>query len=421
MENSVVETKIIKSNSIYSVVNLEKTMDKLPIGNYLISYNDRQGYYLEKQEDFTLPKILYGEAAWTKRWKTAFDNITERNLGILLNGEQGSGKTLIAKKFCIESQMPVILLNENFNNNPNGLLKFLSNPILKNSIIFIDEFEKVFPTGRIDEEESMNMLLTLLDGIAETRFIFLFTTNTLNINKHLLNRLGRIRYLINFNELNIETIRLIADNELKNKNHIEELIDIFKRDYLRTFDTVTGLIRECNEFNLSPSEALSGLNLASTDRTYDIYMNIDIPEINYKYRIFARRGIYNFGYTNENTRFILQENTTPEINSRNLFFFIIKALYNIDSKNKFNLSELQTDTNRMYNINAEFFNTFTTIEACKEQLTDYIDYEVSSNKVLMAEAIELVEKIGLKFPKKIRIKYTFELVSIDSKHEQAWF
>lgn len=94
---------IIQNNATYSIGNVSGTHDVLPLGTYRLQYNERTDeFYLNKIEDFKLPKKLYGDFSFCDRILNTFDN-TEKNLGVLLSGEKGSGKTILAKKVCCQS------------------------------------------------------------------------------------------------------------------------------------------------------------------------------------------------------------------------------------------------------------------------------------------------------------------------------
>ncbi len=63
------------------------------------------------------------------------------NMGVLLNGVKGTGKSVTAKLICNELKnfLPIIIVDKAYE----GLPQFISK-IQQEVIIFIDEFEKVF-------------------------------------------------------------------------------------------------------------------------------------------------------------------------------------------------------------------------------------------------------------------------------------
>ena len=68
----------------------------LPVGTYVVKV-DPKGYYLETIENFTLPSKLYGDTL--RHSERIFNTFRDRSgpTGVMLTGEKGSGKTLLAK------------------------------------------------------------------------------------------------------------------------------------------------------------------------------------------------------------------------------------------------------------------------------------------------------------------------------------
>ena len=117
---------VIQSGTKYSFANITDTFQTLPKGNYLLKFNPREGYYLEKKDDFVLPEKIYGDQSITKRWLTSWKTNSSKNLGILLAGVKGSGKTITAQKFCVDSNLPAIIINEVFHGS--DVIEFITSP-----------------------------------------------------------------------------------------------------------------------------------------------------------------------------------------------------------------------------------------------------------------------------------------------------
>ena len=133
---------VIQSGTKYSFANITDTFTTLPKGNYLLKFDPREGYFLERKDAFILPKKIYGDQSIIKRWMTSWKTNSSKNLGILLAGVKGSGKTITAQKFCMDSDLPVIIINEVFQGS--DFIDFITSPKLGECIIFLDEFEKMF-------------------------------------------------------------------------------------------------------------------------------------------------------------------------------------------------------------------------------------------------------------------------------------
>lgn len=91
-------------------------LDVLPPGNYMVKFNERgQSFYLEQVDSFTPPKKLYGNS--TKRSQRIINTFNSRDVstGVMLIGEKGSGKTLLARQLSIDlapDGVPTLIVNE---------------------------------------------------------------------------------------------------------------------------------------------------------------------------------------------------------------------------------------------------------------------------------------------------------------------
>ena len=259
---------IIQIGSTYSVKELTATHDKLPLGVYLTQFNDSTGeYYLVAKEQFKLPSKIYGNHDIVNRWLKSWKHNSEKNLGILLSGTKGTGKTITAQKFCIESQMPVIIVNSPHGGGyAKGFNNFISNPVFANSIVFIDEFEKVY-----NERDSQGELLGLLDGAFMTKLIFLLTVNENQLNEYLNNRLNRIKYHKSYEDLEPEVVEEVIEDLLINKEHKDSIYKFFDKINICTFDLLVNVIKEMNLFNEDAIACGMHLNLSVQEKTYAVY------------------------------------------------------------------------------------------------------------------------------------------------------
>ena len=227
----------------------------LPVGNYIIKADPFGNLYLEQIDSFEFKGKRYGDnIRYTERIMNTF---AERDVstGVMLAGEKGSGKSLLAKSLSMaaaEQGIPTIVINSPYKGDAfNKLIQDISQPCL----VLFDEFEKVYDNE--DQEE----ILTLLDGVFPSKKLFILTCNDkYRIDTHMRNRPGRIYYMIDFKGLASEFIIEYCNDNLNNKSHIEKICSIAALFDQFNFDMLKALIEEMNRYNESPQESLRMLN-----------------------------------------------------------------------------------------------------------------------------------------------------------------
>jgi len=226
----------------------------LPLGTYSVNYGCGR-YYLQKIDNFKITGKLYGDVTKNadRMLKTFMDR--ENSTGALLCGQKGSGKTLTTKYISSEAMklnMPTLVVNSaysgvRFNNFMQGIQQLC--------VVIFDEYEKVY-------EDQQEALLTLLDGVYPTKKLFLLTSNDRKkVGKYLLNRPGRLFYVIDFHGINWELINVYLEENLKDKSHIETVLAIAVLMSNPNFDMIKALVEEMNRYEESPMESLHFLNI----------------------------------------------------------------------------------------------------------------------------------------------------------------
>lgn len=237
----------------------------LPNGIFVIKFSDFIGYYFEIAESFTLPSKCYGDIL--SKARRVFDTYSIRlkeskSTGLLLSGEKGSGKTLLAKVIAQQSNLPVILVNNAFHDDDFKATIASLGP----SIVIFDEFEKVYA-----KQESQNELLTLFDGIYPTKSLYIVICNErFKLTDALRNRPGRLYYAFESNGVDNQFIKDYCEDKLTNKDYVNTVINISKLITCFTFDMLQTLIEEMNRFNEPAQTAIQYLNIKS-----DVFSNND--------------------------------------------------------------------------------------------------------------------------------------------------
>lgn len=245
-------------NKIYVSGFSGETVSKLPIGTWLMKFDELSGFYLERQEDFKLPKKLYGKVkSLSDRFLTHYKN-KEKNLGVWLDGLKGTGKSLLAKQICIDSNMPIVLITTGFTGA--DFEAFLAK--LGECVVMIDEFEKVYSNSSRDGKSSQDALLTILDGVFESKKLFILTSNNSHkVSDAFLNRPSRIHYKLTYSGLSNDVIEEVIDDLLINKVYKESLMDLTSELGDVNMDMLVSILTEINLFNEPPSEVISLLNI----------------------------------------------------------------------------------------------------------------------------------------------------------------
>lgn len=244
-------------------------LEDIPVANWLLLFDDiRKEYYLEEQLPFELPEKIYGEEeALTDRYVNTY-NKKDTNMGVLLTGDKGNGKSLTAKMICIKSKLPVIMVTQPFVGE--AYQNFLGS-MKQEVVLFYDEFEKVYP----QEEKKQEEFLPILDGIFQSKKLFLFTTNSMEINEFLMNRPGRIRYLRKYRGLEKPVIKEVISDTLENKEHEKSLMELINILSNISMDVLIHIIDEMNLYDEAPLDAVRHLNVQVEHSEFDVLMFIN--------------------------------------------------------------------------------------------------------------------------------------------------
>jgi len=215
-------------------------VDKIPVGIYNVNFNPMEGWSLELvAEKFAFPYKVYGlQTHFVKHVLTTF-RATKGNLGILLNGVKGTGKTVTAKVLANELNLPIINV-KSFGDNNTALVEYLSS-FNFDCVFFLDEFEKNWS----DQDSS---ILQIMDGVytSDHRRIFLLTTNETHINENLLSRPSRLRYVKEFGNLEKDVVIEYLKDNLKNGECLDCVVDFVDTLQISTIDILKTIVEDVN-------------------------------------------------------------------------------------------------------------------------------------------------------------------------------
>lgn len=260
--------KIVNSGNVYSIYDDSlKTYDKLPAQAYQVNFNPRAGFSLSLYDNIEIKEKIYGVHMQKVEKVLKSFKTFDRNLGVILSGDKGIGKSLFAKILsskAIELGYPLVIVNTYYP----GIADYL-NSIQQEVVVLFDEFDKNFYAGR-DTSDSMNdpqtEMLTLFDGLSQGKKLFVITCNYINkLNDFLVNRPGRFHYHFRFEYPNADEIRMYLEDKIPENRYVEiqKVIDFSQKvklnyDSLRAIafelafseDTFGNIIKDLNILNL---------------------------------------------------------------------------------------------------------------------------------------------------------------------------
>lgn len=250
-----------------------KTHDLLPANAYYLRFAKMKGFYLEQQPELEIKEDkIYGvHNVKIQKVLSSFKRIN-RNLGIILSGQKGIGKSLFAKllaKKAIEEGYPVIIVDSYMP----GLSSFIED-IEQEVMVLFDEFDKTF--GNVQkkdgEADAQDTLLSLFDGLSNGKKMFVVTCNSLSrLSDYLVNRPGRFHYHFRFDYPTIEEIDEYMKDKLDEQywGEISKVKD-FSAKVSLNYDCLRAIAFELNS-GIKFEEAIRDLNIMNmTETRYNI-------------------------------------------------------------------------------------------------------------------------------------------------------
>lgn len=258
--------KVISTGSKFDIYPDDlKSYDKLPADYYIVRFVEKQGFFLEKYSEFKITDTkIYGIHA--QKADKVLDSLADfkRNLGVILSGDKGIGKSLFSRLLgmkAIEKDIPVIIVEA----YKEGIGAFLDS-IQQEIMVLFDEFDKTF-SEKDHGAEAQNSMLSLFDGVASGKKLFVITCNELRgLNDFLVNRPGRFHYHFRFDYPTEEDIRKYLEDALETEccTEVDKVVSFSKRVALN-YDCLRAIAFEINK-GLEFSEAIKDLNIVNIER-----------------------------------------------------------------------------------------------------------------------------------------------------------
>lgn len=262
---------IVESGKRYRIFNNAiTTYDQLPPKTYRVDYDpETRIFSLLEAHDFEIPETkIYGQHLdKVKKVLNSMDKMN-RNLGVILSGDKGIGKSLFSKCLGLKARkkgIPVILVNEYHE----GIANFLEE-IEQTVMILFDEYDKTFDEKKHNCQAEM---LSLFDGVSAGKKLFVITCNEIqSLSQYLINHPGRFHYHFRFLYPTADEIRDYMEDKLDKQyyDEIENVIAFSVRMNLN-YDCLRSIAFELNN-GLKFQQAINDLNIIRISQ----YKNIKI-------------------------------------------------------------------------------------------------------------------------------------------------
>lgn len=215
--------------------------------------------YFEEDGSLSLPAKVYATKSddiFIKRVNTYFQKTSKLSTGVMLSGIKGTGKTVMAKVIAKNSNLPIIVVDEEY---PTGRINDFFRKFETPVTIIFDEVDKHW-----DTED----LLGWLDGVqTNAKKLVLFTCNNEDrVNDYLKDRCSRVRYIRHFEANdNARFLREILRDKGIAEDNIENTYTFIVNNFgLLSIDNILSFIDEKLLFpKLSNEEIFNDMNISS--------------------------------------------------------------------------------------------------------------------------------------------------------------
>lgn len=325
--------KAIATGNIYEIFdNSLRTFDQLPPQTYVVRFSKNRGFFLERYVEIEINEDkIYG--VHLEKVNKVLDSFGEfkRNLGVILSGDKGIGKSLFAKLLAVEAikrNIPLIVVDTYIP----GISSYLES-IEQEVMVLFDEFDKTFGEVHQNDGEAspQAQLLGLFDGVSGGKKLFVITCNELRkLNDYLINRPGRFHYHFRFEYPSAKEISEYLTDKLSEKYYEEiDSVIAFSKKISLNYDCLRAIAFELNS-GVTFKDAIGDLNIINTEsERYTVTLH-------YENGLTASaKGVYVDLFSGDDDE---------------------ETLYLSDSKGRnfvdvsFNISDCRFDTKRMMNV-----------------------------------------------------------------------
>jgi hypothetical protein len=282
--------KAINQGNIFTIYSDSlKTYDQLPAQVYNVRFSKQSGFFLESSADLEIKESkVYGVHDTKCQKVLGTFRALNRNLGVILSGDKGIGKSLFAKLLAsraISEGHPVLVVDTYIP----GIAAYIES-VEQECVIMFDEFDKTF--GDVKAEDGMaspqTELLSLFDGLASGKKLFVITCNELRkLNEFLINRPGRFHYHFRFEYPTPAEITEYMKDKLP-EEYWEEINPVvsFSRKVKLNYDCLRAIAYELST-GVPFKEAIEDLNIINVDKErYTVVLHYENGMVAYAKNVY---------------------------------------------------------------------------------------------------------------------------------------
>ena len=265
-------------------------VDSLPPDVYELKFHKMRGLWLSTRKPLAEVGFkVYG--ATPQRVQKVLGKFERRsgNLGVLLSGEKGMGKSVFMRslsKEAVKRGYPVIVVPAPYP----GLVEYLQS-IEDECIVLIDEFEKLFPSGgdvgecpsEVSDNDCQSGLLSMFDGLDSGKKMFVAAVNNIyRMSRFFLNRPGRFYYHFRFSKLTPDDVRAYLNDRIEgDKTAVDRIAPLANFNAI-SYDMLSAIAAELND-GYSVEETLNDLNIGVREGNERIYVDVSTTVNGKKY------------------------------------------------------------------------------------------------------------------------------------------
>lgn len=199
---------------------------------YVLRQDRNYDVFLEEDKAFEFPEKYYlskDDEKFINKVITTYNKTDKLTIGTMLSGMKGSGKTLMAKKIAVKSNLPIIVIDKSVDS---GEIEDFFAKINTNVCIIMDEIDKYWRT---------QYLLGFLDGVKPTckKLLVCTCNDEKEVNDYLNDRCSRIRYKKKFNALTKDAVLGILSDIIEDKEKAKSATEfIYSHITVVSYDNV---------------------------------------------------------------------------------------------------------------------------------------------------------------------------------------